>query len=85
MATRAQARQAFSIVNGGQDLPPIPSNSGSDCGAIEFSRDDVESLLNEKLKKNLNYRVRLQWIFQLLVLSYKRFMLDLCCRRRMKK
>ncbi|XP_042040086.1 kinesin-like protein KIN-14N [Salvia splendens] len=56
MATRAQARQAFSIVNGAQDLPPIPSNSGSDCGAIEFSRDDVETLLNEKLKKNLNYR-----------------------------
>ncbi|XP_047967701.1 kinesin-like protein KIN-14N [Salvia hispanica] len=58
MATRTQTqtRQAFSIVNGGQDLPPIPSNSGSDCGAVEFCRDDVETLLNEKLKKNLNYR-----------------------------
>lgn len=58
--TRAQARQAFSVVNGGQDLPPLsgpPSNSGSDCGAIEFSKDDVETLLNEKLKKTLNYRV----------------------------
>ncbi|XP_057790680.1 kinesin-like protein KIN-14N isoform X1 [Salvia miltiorrhiza] len=56
---RTQTRQAFSIVNGGQDLPPLsgpPSNSGSDCGAIEFSKDDVDALLNEKLKKNLNYR-----------------------------
>lgn len=60
--TRAQTRQAFSVVNGGQDLPPIsrpptPSNAGSDCGAIEFTRDDVDTLLNEKLKKNLNLRV----------------------------
>lgn len=58
--TRTQTRQAFSVVNGGQDLPPLsgpPSNSGSDCGAMEFSKDDVETLLNEKLKKTLNYRV----------------------------
>lgn len=59
--TRTQTRQAFSVVNGGQDLPPLsgpPSNFGSDCGAIEFTKDDVDTLLNEKLKKNLNYRVR---------------------------
>lgn len=58
--TRIQNRQALTIVNGGQDLPPLsgpPSNSGSDCGAAEFSKDDVEILLNEKLKKTLNYRV----------------------------
>ncbi|KAH6775566.1 kinesin 3 [Perilla frutescens var. hirtella] len=57
--TRTQTRQAFSVVNGGQDLPPLcgpPSNSGSDCSAIEFNKDDVETLLNEKLKKNLSYR-----------------------------
>ncbi|KAL1562924.1 Kinesin-like protein KIN-14C, variant 2 [Salvia divinorum] len=57
--TRTQTRQAFSVVNGGQDLPPLsgpPSNFGSDCGAIEFTKDDVDTLLNEKLKKNLNYR-----------------------------
>ncbi|XP_042066453.1 kinesin-like protein KIN-14N isoform X1 [Salvia splendens] len=57
--TRTQTRQAFSVVNGGQDLPPLsgpPSNFGSDCGAIDFTKDDVDALLNEKLKKNLNYR-----------------------------
>lgn len=57
---RTQTRQAFSVVNGGQDLPPLsgpPSNSGSDCSAIEFTKDDIETLLNEKLKKNLSFRV----------------------------
>ncbi|XP_047951925.1 kinesin-like protein KIN-14N isoform X1 [Salvia hispanica] len=57
--TRTQTRQAFSVVNGGQDLPPLsapPSNIGSDCGAIEFTKEDVDTLLTEKLKKNLNYR-----------------------------
>ncbi|KAI3466204.1 hypothetical protein Pfo_022867 [Paulownia fortunei] len=60
-ATRTQTRQAFSIVNGGQDLPPTsgpPSNSGSDCGVIEFTKEDVEALLNEKLriKNKFNYK-----------------------------
>lgn len=60
--TRAQTRQAFSVVNGGQDLPPTSgpqSNPGSDCGAVEFSKEDVEALLNEKLriKNKFNYKV----------------------------
>lgn len=58
-----RARQAFSVVNGGQDLSPNsapPSNAGSECGGIEFTREDVEALLSEKLKaKNkFNYKVR---------------------------
>lgn len=60
--TRTQTRQAFAVVNGSQDLPPTsgpPSNSGSDCSAIEFSKEDVETLLNEKLriKNKFNYKV----------------------------
>lgn len=60
--TRMQTRQAFSVVNGGQDLPPINgplSNSASDCGVIEFTKEDVDALLNEKLriKNKFNYKV----------------------------
>ncbi|KAK4797152.1 hypothetical protein SAY86_029478 [Trapa natans] len=57
-----RARRAYSaVVNGGQDLSPNstpPSNAGSECGGIEFTREDVEALLAEKLKtKNkFNYK-----------------------------
>ncbi|KAK4484414.1 hypothetical protein RD792_006993, partial [Penstemon davidsonii] len=58
---RMQARQALSVVNGGQDLPSTsgpPSNSGSECGVIELTKQDVEALLNEKLriKNKFNYK-----------------------------
>ncbi|KAH6834801.1 kinesin 1 [Perilla frutescens var. hirtella] len=59
--TRTQTRQAFSVVNGGQDpANRPPSSSGSDCGVIEFTKEDVEALLSEKPasknKFNLNYK-----------------------------
>ncbi|KAL3850813.1 hypothetical protein ACJIZ3_012695 [Penstemon smallii] len=59
--TRMQSRQAFSVVNGGQDLPPTsgPSNnSGSESTVTEFTKEDVEALLNEKLriKNKFNYK-----------------------------
>jgi len=56
-------RQAFTVVNGGgHDLGPSsapPSNAGSDYGAIEFTREDVEALLNERAKRKdrFNYKV----------------------------
>ncbi|KAL3821537.1 hypothetical protein ACJIZ3_007442 [Penstemon smallii] len=58
---RMQDRQALSVVNGGQDLPSTsgpPSNSGSECGVIELTKQDVEALLNEKLriKNKFNYK-----------------------------
>ncbi|KAK4255639.1 hypothetical protein QN277_008614 [Acacia crassicarpa] len=58
-----RARQAFTVANGGHDLGPSsapPSNAGSDCGSIEFSREDVEALLNEKAKRKdrFNYKER---------------------------
>lgn len=57
-----RARQAFTVVNGGHDLGPSsapPSNAGSDCGIMEFTREDVEALLNEKAKRKdrFNYKV----------------------------
>ncbi|KAF5727986.1 kinesin-3 isoform X1 [Tripterygium wilfordii] len=56
-------RRAFSVVNGGQDLLPNsnpPSNGGSEYGGIEFTREDVDALLSERMKyKNkYNYKER---------------------------
>lgn len=56
-------RASFGVVNGGgHDLGPSsapPSNAGSDYGIIEFTREDVEALLNEKAKRKdrFNYKV----------------------------
>ncbi|KAI4366128.1 hypothetical protein MLD38_022046 [Melastoma candidum] len=60
-------RQAFSVVNGGggaQDPSSNgsapASNAGSECGGVEFSREDVAGLLNEKpkAKNKFNYKER---------------------------
>lgn len=50
-----RSRQVFSVVNAGTDL----SDCGSSGGGVEFTREDVESLLNEKMKgKNkFDYKV----------------------------
>lgn len=65
-----RGRQAFTVVNGGgHDLDPSsapPSNAGSDNGMIEFTREDVEALLNEKAKRKdrFNYKVSYSLRFQ---------------------
>lgn len=61
-ANNARIRQAFSVVNGIQDLglsSNPASNAGSECGTIEFTREDVEALLSEKMryKNKFNYKV----------------------------
>jgi kinesin family protein C1 len=61
-------RQAFTVVNGGHDVgltSAPPSNAGSDYGIIEFTREDVEALLNEKAKRKerFNYKVSSSLIF----------------------
>lgn len=46
-------RQAFAVVNNRQDVPgasDMASTEGSDCGTIEFTKEEVEALLNEKPK-----------------------------------
>ncbi|XP_027172595.1 kinesin-like protein KIN-14N [Coffea eugenioides] len=60
ISTRAN-RQALMERNGGGDLPPSsgpPSTAGSDCGVVEFTKESVEALVNERLKvKNkFNYK-----------------------------
>ncbi|KAK4786957.1 hypothetical protein SAY86_010790 [Trapa natans] len=57
---RRLSQQGLLVANGGQDLCPDTSNAGSECGGIEFSREDVETLLGEKIKaKNkFNYKER---------------------------
>ncbi|KAK9209530.1 hypothetical protein WN944_001897 [Citrus x changshan-huyou] len=62
-ANNARIRQAFSVVNGIQDLglsSNPASNAGSECGTIEFTREDVEALLSEKMryKNKFNYKER---------------------------
>ncbi|XP_024960300.1 kinesin-like protein KIN-14N [Cynara cardunculus var. scolymus] len=52
-------RQVFSVVNGSQDPVVGPASSiGSDCGAIEFTREDVEALLNEKIRTKNKFSLK---------------------------
>lgn len=50
--TRTQSRKAFADVNGAQDLPPSgpQNNAESNCSVVEFTKEDVEALVNEKAK-----------------------------------
>ncbi|XP_076895679.1 kinesin-like protein KIN-14N [Bidens hawaiensis] len=54
-------RQVLSVVNGGQDsvmrVGPA-SIAGSDCGGIEFTREDVEALLNERIKPKNKFSLK---------------------------
>ncbi|KAL4580201.1 hypothetical protein LXL04_016385 [Taraxacum kok-saghyz] len=60
-AANGGARQIFSVVNGGRD-PVVrvgPASSvGSDCGAIEFTKEDVESLLHEKIRTKNKFSLK---------------------------
>ncbi|KAL4628593.1 hypothetical protein ACB092_05G251000 [Castanea dentata] len=53
LASRGRGRQAFSEVNSRQDVTAtsdVGSGEGSECGTVEFTKEEVEALLNEKLK-----------------------------------
>uniref|UniRef100_A0A5B6YNT3 Putative kinesin-1-like n=1 Tax=Davidia involucrata TaxID=16924 RepID=A0A5B6YNT3_DAVIN len=53
-AGTGRVRQAFALVNNRQDLGTNAGNSvgteGSECGTVEFTKEEVEALLNEKIK-----------------------------------
>ncbi|OVA13153.1 Kinesin [Macleaya cordata] len=52
-ANSGRTRQAFSVVNVAQDLSmrsDSAGNGGSECGSVEFTKEDVEALVNEKMK-----------------------------------
>lgn len=59
--TPVTPRQAFSVVNGGQD-PGTRSGpgsiAGSDCGGIEFTREEVEALLNMKIRTKDKFNLK---------------------------
>ncbi|XP_047342641.1 kinesin-like protein KIN-14N [Impatiens glandulifera] len=56
-----KTRQAFTVVNGGQD-PPLStsaaSTAGSDCDNVEFTQEEVEALLNEKMKTKNRFNAK---------------------------
>lgn len=58
------ARQAFTVVNNRQDVPAASgtgSTEGSECRTVEFTKEEVETLLNEKLKaKKFDLKVCLE-------------------------
>lgn len=59
--TPVTPRQAFSVVNGGQD-PGMRSGpgsiAGSDCGGIEFTREEVDALLNMKIRTKDKFNLK---------------------------
>ncbi|KAL0682094.1 hypothetical protein Bca4012_048941 [Brassica carinata] len=63
MANNGRIRSAFPVANGSKDLTPDSapvSTAGSECGQVEFTREDVEALLNERIKykSKFNYKER---------------------------
>ncbi|CAN4125258.1 unnamed protein product [Withania somnifera] len=59
--TGVRTSQALAVVNGVADLPPAsgpPSSEGSDSGIVEFSKEDIEALLTEKLKTKNKYNIK---------------------------
>ncbi|KAL6202289.1 hypothetical protein ACLB2K_025997 [Fragaria x ananassa] len=54
-------RPAYAMVNGGPDLAPNSapaSNAGSECGDVEFTREYVEALLNERPKRKDRFSLK---------------------------
>ncbi|CAH9052435.1 unnamed protein product [Cuscuta epithymum] len=64
-----RGRQAFAVVNGNADPPSTsgpPSSAGSDCGVIEFSKEDVEAILAERpeLKNKFNIKAKCEQMIE---------------------
>ncbi|XP_010482874.1 PREDICTED: kinesin-like protein KIN-14N [Camelina sativa] len=63
MANNGRIRSASPVTNGSKDLTPNSapaSTTGSEYGPVEFTREDVETLLNERIKykSKFNYKER---------------------------
>ena len=59
-ATGGRARAPFSAVNNRSDANAAASDASGgaeapECGTLEFTKEDVEALLNEKMKKGNPY------------------------------
>ncbi|KAL5841876.1 hypothetical protein ACOSQ3_012479 [Xanthoceras sorbifolium] len=64
----ARTRQAFAVVNNRQDAPASTdagSAEGSECGNVEFSKEEVEALLNEKPKaKKFDLKAKMEQMIE---------------------
>ncbi|XP_019089381.1 PREDICTED: kinesin-like protein KIN-14N isoform X3 [Camelina sativa] len=63
MANNGRIRSASPVINGSKDLTPNSapaSTTGSEYGPVEFTRDYIETLLNERIKykSKFNYKER---------------------------
>lgn len=66
-ANSVRSRQVFSVVNAGADLGDPVANGNSDCGSsgggVEFTKEDVEALLNEKMKGKNKFDYKVDVVF----------------------
>lgn len=72
-ARNGRVRHAFSVVNGGQDLGPSSapaSNAGSECDGIEFTREDVEALLNERPRRKDRFNLKVSELLLLKICDF---------------
>lgn len=65
-ASTGRARQAFAVVNNKPDgtvTNDMGSAEGSDCAPVEFTKEKIEALLNEKSKgKKFDHKVMLIFV-----------------------
>lgn len=70
VSSRGRGRQAFTEVNNRQDVTAtsdVGSGEGSECGTVEFTKEEVEALLNEKLKgKKFDLKGKLEQMTELI-------------------
>uniref|UniRef100_A0A7N0UX87 Kinesin-like protein n=1 Tax=Kalanchoe fedtschenkoi TaxID=63787 RepID=A0A7N0UX87_KALFE len=60
-AAAVRTRQAFAVVNGSTpNASQTASVAGSECGAVEFTKEEVEALLNEKMKNKMRSSLKEQ-------------------------
>lgn len=80
-ANSGRTRQAFSALNVGQDLGSVGNpagNGSSDCSAIEFTKEDVEALLNEKIKGKTKFDFKVGGFFLIFDSVVRCFFFDFC-------
>lgn len=64
-----RGRQPFASVNKGPEANranDVVSTEGSECSIVEFTREDVEALLNEKFKKGNPFDSKVSFILSIL-------------------
>lgn len=52
---QGRARAPFGAVNNKTEANDVGSAEGSECSTIDFTKEEVEALLNERMKKGTPY------------------------------